>query len=502
VNSSFPAEAAARVTYLNTLLTTGWDELNVTTNAQFDDDSQAFTAGYGEGYLTYEAAWYNYQNNQFSPGQPPMPENITSWVQMNWAWMTEQVALHKDNSSLWKHVGLQMTQFNGLLAGINAAAPANQTFSIEMLWSINLAGDLMDLYGALNISMVSATWREMAKPDFERWFTTHTHCSALVKLTYDYSDIFIGHATWSTYNMMMRSYKSYTLNYKDVPAATVSFSGYGGTLASIDDFYTTSQDLVITETSFSTLNMTMYEYVQVESLLYWVRTLVANRLATSASEWVNLFAQYNSGTYNNQWIVLDMKKFTPYQDLLPETLMIAEQFPGVVGIKDRTKELQYGYWPSYNIPSIPELYVISGNQEAAETQGYQMNDYERCVRAQIFRRDQSNVVDMDSFKYIMQYNQYETDVVSQGNPTYTIAARGDLCNEAQGGAMCFGAIDAKVTSASYMKRQNGRVDAYSGPSPQQGPFDVLTTNATMMCTPHFGQPVVWNFSFVEMHPSA
>ncbi len=43
--------------------------------------------------------------------------------------------------------------------------------------------------------------------------------------------------------------------------------------------------------------------------------------------------------------------------------------------------------------------------------GYGMS-YELAPRAQIFRRDQTNVVDLDSFKYIMRYNDYKNDPYS------------------------------------------------------------------------------------------
>lgn len=37
--------------------------------------------------------------------------------------------------------------------------------------------------------------------------------------------------------------------------------------------------------------------------------MVANRLATDGKSWSDIFQQYNSGTYNNQWMVVDYNKF-------------------------------------------------------------------------------------------------------------------------------------------------------------------------------------------------
>ena len=79
--------------------------------------------------------------------------------------------------------------------------------------------------------------------------------------------------------------------------------------------------------------------------------LVANRLANNGSSWCSLFALHNSGTYNNQWMILDFKLFEPGKPLKPDTLWILEQLPGNVPRKDMTSLLQkQGYWASYNVP--------------------------------------------------------------------------------------------------------------------------------------------------------
>jgi hypothetical protein len=60
----------------------------------------------------------------------------------------------------------------------------------------------------------------------------------------------------------------------------------------------------------------------------WLRNMVANRLATSAKEWTEIFSKYNSGTYNNQWMVVDFNLFEPGQALKDGTLYVLEQYPG------------------------------------------------------------------------------------------------------------------------------------------------------------------------------
>ena len=60
----------------------------------------------------------------------------------------------------------------------------------------------------------------------------------------------------------------------------------------------------------------------------------------------------NSGTYNNQWMVVDYKLFKPGMERLREGLLwILEQIPGQTHAEDMTRLLEeQSYWPSYNSP--------------------------------------------------------------------------------------------------------------------------------------------------------
>jgi hypothetical protein len=52
-------------------------------------------------------------------------------------------------------------------------------------------------------------------------------------------------------------------------------------------------------------------------------------------------------------MVLDYKKFTPGQPVVPETLWVLEQLPGMVEMADLSLYLkQNRYWASYNIPYV------------------------------------------------------------------------------------------------------------------------------------------------------
>ncbi len=53
------------------------------------------------------------------------------------------------------------------------------------------------------------------------------------------------------------------------------------------------------------------------------------------------------GTYNNQYMVIDLKLFTPGQQLQAGLLTVVEQIPGLVVYADQTAVLERGYWPRY-----------------------------------------------------------------------------------------------------------------------------------------------------------
>ncbi|KAL7986762.1 hypothetical protein Chor_013045 [Crotalus horridus] len=247
-----------------------------------------------------------------------------------------------------------------------------------------------------------------------------------------------------------------------IPGHTQAFSSYPGTIFSGDDFYVLSSGLVSLETTIGNSNSDLWKFIKADnSVLEWLRNIVANRLARTGEEWAAIFEKFNSGT-------------------------------GMVITADKTELLyQEGYWASYNVPYFQDIFNTSGLPALVQKYGDWFT-YEKNPRARIFRRNQTLIRDMDSMIRLMSPPQ---------NAENAIAARSDL-NPANGtypfGALHqrrHGATDVKVTSFEMMK--NYSFLAASGPTWDDLP--PFQWSSSPYCNiPHMGHPDLWKFSPIRV----
>ena len=104
---------------------------------------------------------------------------------------------------------------------------------------------------------------------------------------------------------------------------------------------------------------------------------------------------------------------------------------------------------------------------------------------------QGGVVDMDSYKAIMRYNDYKNDPYSHGNPMNAICSRGDLAGSAGG---CY---DTKVTSWSWF--QKSKASIINGPTQSHGlpPFSWNEQSGKYENVAHEGQLNEFNYEFQD-----
>lgn len=470
---------AATAYFAETYEQDGWDTLHIMASNELlaAHPLQAYHAvGYAEGFLTYKRLWCFYYN-AWVASPPQVPKVVLDWVNDHYKFM---MSLDPSVSLFNAQVRNILSQLEGLHAGYSAAQAATghgQPLSFMDIFLLNFGSELGDVADSYRVTL-QGRLGELSRDD--------EHCSGLIKVTKD--DVFLSQVTWSGYDTMMRHFKTYTFGPK-----TVVLSGYPGYLASADDWYITSHRLAVMETTYGVSNPEIFrKYVRDNNhtVSEWIRVMAANFIAEDAVAWVGNFSLFNSGTYNNQWLAFDMKKFTPGKPLPPNSFWLAEQIPGLVESKDMTPWLnQYSYFGSYNTAYFDNIFNISGGWDAVKNRGDYFH-YSNSTRAKMFARNHTNVVDMATMKALMRYNNYKHDPLSlipycdHCDPPYNayfgIACRGDLCprgNVTTLGPLWgmiqlrnHGTTDAKIAAWSMMREGDQLTSVViSGPNNDQCP---------------------------------
>ncbi|XP_061527664.1 putative phospholipase B-like 2 [Phycodurus eques] len=497
--------------FTDDIQTSGWAFLEVTTSGQYNDSIQAYAAGAVEAAVTTQLIYKHWMNNLMGYCGPfsrhsSYCDRLKTFITINLQWIQEQIE-KEPNSSYWYQVRLALLQLKGLEDSYNEelAFPSGPiSFNPFGFLLFQMGGDLEDLESVLNKS-------SLTRP------VGSGSCSALIKLLPNNKDLLVSHDTWSTYQSMLRIIKKYTFAFKVspldnliLPGRVQAFSSYPGSIFSGDDFYILSSGLVTLETTIGNSNPALWKFVQpTGTVMEWLRNIVANRLAVTAKAWAELFSKYNSGTYNNQWMIVDYNNFTPGKtDIVEDLFLVLEQIPGQIVYTDKTEELlEKGYWASYNIPYNEDIFNASGCNELVEKFGSWFS-LDQNPRAQIFKRDQKTVTDVASMMRLMRYNNFKEDPLSRcqacnplENGENAISARSDL-NPANGtypfGALrqrSHGGTDMKMTSYGMFRRYE--MLAVSGPTwDQVAPFRWSTSPYKDLL--HMGQPDIWAFKPVKV----
>uniref|UniRef100_A0A8R1DX35 Phospholipase B-like n=1 Tax=Caenorhabditis japonica TaxID=281687 RepID=A0A8R1DX35_CAEJA len=483
----------------NAVNTTGWTFLEVETKNNYCPQLQAYSAGYLEGILSKTVLSYHLQNAQedYCKNFTGYCSRLSDFLTENQKWIQSSLETVGADDIYWGAVNRTYHQLSGLIDAYEGRTfNPRITYELHPILYLNLNGDFYDLEKKLN---------KTRDPAFDQ---TGGKCSGLIKVAPGNSDLFISQVTMSGFQNMLRVIKLYKFGYdrQYYPGYASSFSSYPGLLYSSDDFALQSSGLAVIETTISVFNTSLFENTKpVGQLPTWVRAIVSNQLSRNAREWCKIYSLYNSGTYNNQWAVLDYNQFKPNQPLPKYGLFyVLEQMPGKIVYSDLTWFIEkYSYFPSYNIPFFKEITEISGFIGQAEKLGDWFK-WGASPRAKIFDRDHVNVHDLDSLGALMRYNDYTHDEFSKCkcNPPYSaeagISARGDL-NPANGtyefpgqGHVNHGALDYKGTNVALMKKlqfvSQGGPTWGKVPSFKWSEFDFKDK------VKHVGHPDEWKFN--------
>eukprot|EP01013_Petalomonas_cantuscygni_P017351 TRINITY_DN34497_c0_g1_i1.p1 TRINITY_DN34497_c0_g1~~TRINITY_DN34497_c0_g1_i1.p1 ORF type:complete len:658 (-),score=143.06 TRINITY_DN34497_c0_g1_i1:443-2320(-) len=557
---------------------TGWSYLSLTTSFEHPDADQAYGAGFLEGYVSHKRIWDFWYNSEVNNSDPAAPyDNATvTFIETNNRWINQQIALYNSTDPYWHGLHMIFLQIQGLVDGYNAGRDTSTGEGVltmeDMMRSNYDQGDVYDIQCLANISMcadshpaflrnVHKLRREVAaahargehfdkhpfsldSPDVTKlrqemglhrnrhvFKAARGHCTSMVKVAPGNADLFAGHTTWDDMSQMTRIWKVYKLGIRLDPRntswaapryATVSMSSYPLSLASTDDFVLNSNGIVALSSQIfpPCPNADVWKNIQPRGLVWeYLRNIYVMRVADTAPNWARTFGLHQSSTYNNEWLVVDYKQFTPGQPLREDTVWLIDQMPNEYTAYDLTPNITQSTWfGSWNTQGDPQQYAKCGwpefVQELKDTDGEDVaNDYSHCcqTRAKLMGRIQKTVTSLEEFGNLMRRNNYKEDPESLCNCTalpYTackaVATRCDLMPldgmgpESFFGGACFGGYDSKVTSSGLARRLGAW--AQSAPPYDDVPVFEFSKAPTCADTGIRGLPDRWDMPWVTVYP--
>jgi hypothetical protein len=417
-----------------------------------------------------------------TPGIPGMLNFYSDYLE----WLQQMIDA-TPNSLYWRQIGVLKAMFDGLYAGYNAGAPYDVTATEPEFFSYVAEGDSEDLWGEL-----SWTAHDYSDDD---------HCTAVIRLTDDRRDVYFSHVSWSDYRQLHSVLKHYHLPCGEfAKSPRVSLSTQIGLLSSVDDYYITQAGLLILETTIGVANNSLYhDYVTHRSVMNWMRSLLAAFTSQNVTEWTDQFLTHNSGTYNNEYYVLDAKLLQGNDRVPSNLLYYVLQIPGPFRfVDDLTDELyDEGFVASFNTIKNEAAvnFTMWYTRIGAGPRGCL---YHQCARYLIIKREAPRLNDFDVFRKFLRYSDYARDTFSLYEGVHhfanTISARDDTSNLTTN--PCHGGLNAKAAKASEVIT---RMRFHGVNSPSDDPWGPFDWNAPSLAgVPyHDGLPDIFNSGWIQ-----
>ena len=197
--------ATAYAIYNRSYERTGWDFLAISTydkkDDKYDDSDKAYAMGFLEGYLTKDKIYSYFMSMKhflFYENNIIIPENLIKFFKINIEYMKDKSLKNKNSDKYWEHVYYIYRQWEGLYAGYLKAAEEKEIFELYEFFILSSIADSMDAIYYQAPENIPNLY-EMKHEEVSRFILLRSHCSALIKLAEDFSDIWFGHNTWHTY---------------------------------------------------------------------------------------------------------------------------------------------------------------------------------------------------------------------------------------------------------------------------------------------------------------
>lgn len=306
----------------------------------------------------------------------------------------------------------------------------------------------------------------------------------------------------NSYQANLKVVKFLDMPLPDAKVRKLAYTGNFGGLYSGEDFYKTSANLAIVETTLENDNSYLVkEYVKPESMLTWARPMLANRLALNGEEWTRIDSHFQSGTNNNGWLVVDYNVFKKMKDMRKDDkdygkglLWTIETMPGYKRRADVSKILiedLNGLWAGFNIPYFRKLRLISDETESGVLEALVQNNesslsdkeslirsavlsfgYKTCPRCRMFEEIRKNggVQSLAEVFALIRRNEFPHEKFGQDNACNAIASRCDLNPKDSSDYNCFGETNAKAVRAPRDESDVNDLEFFAILGPSTGGF--------------------------------
>lgn len=312
---------AVRACFRDSLLESGWSQLEVESQPDYPDSIQAFAAGMLEGALSWHNIYLHWSNTiNAECTRDDQSEEFCDWLRRIITTNVETVKKMADMKSkhdhYWYQIALFYDQLDGLEFGFRKGVRRSRMeyeIPMEDFLLMNSAVDIRDLKTYYMNFLDGESGLEEEPNKGMMLLKILENGNGLVK-------ILLGHTSDGSYASMLRMMKKYTLNYhfseeanveRVVPSTNIVFTGYPAALASLDDFYMLSgkrHKMVAAGIKIENDNLNLWTKIDlVRSVPLAPRVMATNRLAHSGRVWSKYFARSPS-TGAKQWLIVDMKR--------------------------------------------------------------------------------------------------------------------------------------------------------------------------------------------------
>ena len=497
VTEGYNEDADAWAAWEDSYSEIGWGKIHIWTNASRPSYSQMYCAGFVDTYASYDRvneSFRLFKEIQVKELSASWPEQWAHWISDNIRYVRRMAENTADD--YWKRMKLILAQVDGNLDGYNARAleKGHPTLLEIDWWMLQSGGDLDDLS---EVFPVEELYRD---PEFK------LKCTGLVKLAPNYTDLWFAQDTWTDVRELHAYLKEYNLNIPEFTAHRVLISTRTGHMSSVDDFWVNDKGLLVLETTMHNFNRTLYDlYVKPESVMTWLRAYHAMFATDNGQNWTEHFIRYNSGTYNNEYLIVDTKLFEAGTKPGKNLLWMIEQYPGHYHAEDVTelRLLNDSYVQSINTPWFEDMFDIANytGQQQAEPKKKTFWSYNDQPRNKIIVHQAPNLKDYADFQRLMRYNNYTMDPdqiipgTNQREPAQGVLARYDLRPENgtdYGARNHFAGIDTKTLSVNTFKTSQ-TFDAINSPKYDEGIPEF--TFADWPEINHYGLAESWHYNW-------